>query len=230
MNKVSIVIPCFNEELGIKKVLNSIPKKEIQKNYSLEIIVVDNNSTDQTAAIAKQLGATLTTETKQGKAHALSAGFRKAKGQIIVTLDGDNTYPPSEIPKLLNELNNFDLVVGSRFQPIWDITKLAQPKTLSFPRVIFNKLGALFASLLLSHKVTDLTSGMRVFPKSTIQKIPQIKATNLDFEAEFTSRVIHSKLKYQEVPISFNQRLGKSNLNFLPDVYRFTKAILRGLN
>src|SRR2546423_3603500 len=88
---VSVVIPCFNEERGIASVLESMPK------YVDQIVVVDNNSTDDTGRIALQLGAEVVFETKKGYGNAYQAGFPLARGDIVATADGDGTYPTHTI-------------------------------------------------------------------------------------------------------------------------------------
>ena len=94
--KYSVVIPCFNEEKGIVNVVNSLPKNDS------EIIVVDNNSSDQTAEIARQAGAKIVPETQKGYGYALKKGFASAIGEYIITLDGDGQYPANQVEELVS--------------------------------------------------------------------------------------------------------------------------------
>jgi glycosyltransferase involved in cell wall biosynthesis len=229
MKKITILIPCYNEEKGIGKVLDSIPYDKLKKlGYKAEALVVDNNSKDNTSKVAKSKGARVVFQKKQGKRYALDLGFKEARGEYIVTIDGDNTYPSSEIPKLMKEINGYDLLVGSRFDTIWKFHKMLQPRELAFPRVFANKVGAEMGSIILGKRITDVTTGMRVFKKNLLKRIPKIKAKNLDFEAEMTARVISNGLKYGEVKIETNFREGHSSLQYFRDAFRFLWAMIRG--
>ena len=227
--KITVLIPCYNEEKGLKKLIPAIPVKQLKKiGYDTEILVVDNNSRDKTSQIARKLGARVLFQKKQGKTYALEAGFKAAKGEILVTIDGDNTYPAKEIFNLVNKINGADLVVGTRFQKIWKISKILEPRRLSFARVFANKVGAEMGSIILGHRITDVTTGLRAFKKDLLKKIPKIKARGLDFEAELTARVISNHLKYKEVSIKTNFREGHSSLNYFRDAFRFLWAMIRG--
>ncbi len=216
--KKTIVIPAYNEEDAIKEVIERCKKVS---SHGDEIIVVDDGSSDKTSGIAKKLGAkVLKHETNKGKAIALKTGFRAAKNDVIVTIDADCTYPPEEIPKLVEGLGGYDLVIGSRFRK-------GLPKGFPFLRVVANVLGAFFASFILLKRVTDVTSGMRAFRKDVVEAC-DIRAKGLDFEAEFTSRAITMGFRHREIPVDSGERIGESKLNFFSDIIRFSIAILRG--
>ena len=102
--KISIIIPTLNEELGIGKVIDSIPKMK-----DTEIIVIDGNSKDKTREIAQSKGAHVIIEKRKGYGRAYKTGFQNAKGDIIVTLDADDTYPADRIPYLVNMLKEENL-------------------------------------------------------------------------------------------------------------------------
>ena len=93
-HRISLIIPCYNEEEGLPVVLDMVPA------LVDEIIIVDNNSTDLTASVGEQFGAKVFRETEQGYGHAYHRGFAEASGDIIVTMDVDGTYPADEIPRL----------------------------------------------------------------------------------------------------------------------------------
>ena len=230
MLKLTVLIPCYNEEKGVGKVIENIPHKELNKlGYSVEVLVVDNNSTDKTSQVARDAGARVVFEQKQGKAYALKAGFAAAKGDVIITIDGDNTYPANEIVKIMAHFYGSDLIIGSRFDSLLNLTKITKPKGLAFHRSMANKIGAVIASILLIEKITDVTTGLRAFKKELLIGIPEIKAKGLDFEAEFTSIIIARGFIYREVKITTNSREGQSSLNFVIDSFRFLFAIIRGM-
>ena len=217
--KISIIIPAYNEEKGIKEVINRC--KKICSSGD-EIIVVSDGSSDNTAKFAKKTGKArvISYKNNKGKAGALQIGFNAAKNDILVTIDADCTYPPEDIPKLVNLLNNADLVVGTRFKRQW-------PRDMPKHRIIANKLGALVTSVILARKVTDVTTGMRAFRKKILKGL-NIRAKGLDFEAEFTAKVITRGYKYAEVKIVAEEREGSSSLRFFRDIWRFFIAVLRG--
>src|SRR5579883_1589246 len=119
MKKITVLIPCYNEEYGLPKVLDKIPYKHLEKyEFAVDVIVIDNNSKDDTAKVAKEKKVKVISEKKKGKGHAIKAGFCHVSSDTdyIVMLDGDNTYCPTEILRLIEPLdNNFcDVIIGSR--------------------------------------------------------------------------------------------------------------------
>src|SRR3989441_9907399 len=108
--KISVVIPCYNEEQGVREVIRRMPPAVD------EIVVVDNNCTDRTAEVARALGARVVAEATPGYGAAYKAGLRAATGDLVITLDGDGTYPPEEIERLVNQLldRGWDFLSASR--------------------------------------------------------------------------------------------------------------------
>src|SRR5215204_6594149 len=126
---VSVVIPCFNEEHGIAAVLKGMP------DYVDQVVVIDNNSTDETGRIALELGAEVVFETRKGYGNAYKAGLPRATGDIVATADGDGTYPTHSIGPIIDRLlaNNLDFVSASRFP-------LRNPNAMRFRNVLGNKI------------------------------------------------------------------------------------------
>jgi glycosyltransferase involved in cell wall biosynthesis len=201
MKKISVIIPCYNEEKTIEKVIKSIPKEVF------EIIVVDNNSTDKTAEIAKKLGARVLKESRQGYGFALQRGFKKAKGDIIVTLDGDGQYPAEKILELVEylEKNNLDFVNGSRFP-------LVNKNSLTLERRVGNCLLNFVASILFLRKFKDTQSGMMVFKKEILRKI-NLESGDMPISQELKIKSILAGFKFKEVHIPYYQRGGESKLS-----------------
>lgn len=217
--KKSIIIPAFNEAHGIRETIQRCKKVCVPGD---EIIVVDDGSTDNTSKIARECNVKVIKHKKNmGKKTALLTGFKKAKNSAVITIDADCTYPPEAIPEMMHELEDADIVVGTRFRHLW-------PKEMPFHRVFANKLGAFITSLILGETITDVTTGLRAFRKDILTKMPEIKAKGLDFEAELTSRAITNKLKYKEVKIIAGERKGNSTLNFFRHLWLFFIAVLRG--
>ncbi len=213
---VSIVIPAYNEEKAIAKVLDQVGRLGMKK----EIIVVDDGSTDRTGKIARKVRGVkvLGHRKNRGKANAIRTGIKNASFDRIVTLDADCTYPVSHVPRLLKELESSDLVIGSRF--------LGKDRDMPGLNSFGNKMFSLMITLLTRKKIVDSSSGMRAFRKSLWDSL-DIKARNLELEVEMTTKSLRRGLKVSEVPIPYYERVGKSNLSPLREGFRFFVAILR---
>lgn len=214
---VSIVIPAYNEEKAIGKVLSQVSSIKIRK----EVIVVDDGSTDRTSEMARKAGGSrlIRHDVNMGKANALRTGIKNASYDKIVTLDADCTYPVELVPELIKELENgADLVIGSRFSGM----EREMPALNSFG----NKLFTFIIMLLTRRRVSDSSSGMRAFRKGLWDTLG-IKARNLEGEVEMTTRSLRKGLKVSEVPIPYMERVGDSKLSPSKDGFRFLMSILR---
>src|ERR1700674_624325 len=158
--KITVIIPCLNEEQGIESVLRRMPE------FVDEVIVVDNGSTDRTSYVARSFGAIVIREDVRGYGRSYKAGFGWASGDIIVTLDGDHSYPPDAISYLLEALLHLDVdfLNASRF-PVRD------PKAMSMKHRFGNWVLSLAMSLLYFRWVRDSQSGMWVFRRSILEHI-----------------------------------------------------------
>ncbi|MBP8618040.1 MAG: glycosyltransferase [Candidatus Pacebacteria bacterium] len=198
--KISVIIPCYNEADSIGKVLKRLPD-------NVEAIVVDNNSTDDTAKIARQFGAKVYQETTQGYGAAIKHGLKKAQGDILVVIDGDGQYPVEAIPDLVNTLEQekLDFISAARF-PLQD--KTAMPFVRRFGNWGFN----LAARIICGLKLQDSQSGMWVFRRSVLGKInPQ--HDDMPFSEEIKILAAKNKeIAFAEKPISYAARTGSSKL------------------
>jgi len=217
----SIVIPAFNEE----EALSELVDRTLASNPDAEIILVDDGSVDGTWAIMSALAddsrvRAFRHQTNKGKTQALKTGYLNANTETLVTIDADMSYPPECIPRLVATFDQgYDMVIGSRLLN-------GIPKETSLVRSFANIIGALIASVVLNRRITDLTTGLRVF--NTRVGSLEMKARNLDYEAELTSRVIANKMRYAEVAIAIEPRIGKSKLKLFQNCYLFMKAVFVG--
>ena len=158
--RVSVVIPCYNEEDGVREVIGRMPKG------LHEIVVVDNNCTDRTAEVASGLGARVVRETHPGYGAAYKAGLAAATGDVVVTMDGDGTYPPEEIPRLVQSLvdHQAEFLTASRFP-------LADPAAMKFSNRIGNWVLTVAAAVLFLKPIRDSQSGMWVFRRSALDRM-----------------------------------------------------------
>lgn len=201
-NKISLIIPCFNEEEGIKTILRRRPL------FIDQVIVVDNNSTDKTSEVAEKLGAQVILEKRRGYGQAYLTGFRAAQGDILVTMDGDNSYPVEEISNLIDVLLNeeADFISGRRFP-------LQQKQSMGFLNRLGNFILTLFFLVLTFKKIRDSLSGMWVFKKRVLSKI-RLKSKGMPLSPEIKMEAILNKnIKFKEVPIGYLERIGQVKLN-----------------
>ncbi|UCC77418.1 MAG: glycosyltransferase family 2 protein [Anaerolineales bacterium] len=203
---VSVVIPCYNEEEGIQVTLADMP------DAVDEVIVVDNNCTDRTAEVAAAMGAKVVCESKPGYGAAYKAGFRAASGDIIVTMDGDATYPRAFIPILLDVLieENLDFISCDR-------TGHKADEANSFLRVLGNFVLNLTIFGLFFVWLKDSQSGMWVFRRSIL---PQLELTSdeMAFSEELKIEAFSKRnLRARELPIYYKARIGESKLNLWRD-------------
>lgn len=164
---ITVIIPALNEEKGIRKTITRIPKKEIAElGYELEILVVDGNSTDSTRKIAEECGATVTIEKNPGYGRAYKTGFTIASGGIIVTCDGDGTYPVELIPKYIQHLNakNLDFITINRLSD-------HENGGMGFSHLIGNKVLSGVMNMIYSIKVKDSQSGMFIMKKRFLELV-----------------------------------------------------------
>ncbi len=199
--KVSVVIPCFNEEHGIAAVLKGMP------NYVDQVVVIDNNSTDETGRIALELGAEVVFETKKGYGNAYRAGLPRATGDIVATADGDGTYPTHSIGPIIDFLleGGYDFVSASRFP-------LRNPDAMRFRNVLGNMILTWTARLLWLRWFADSQSGMWVFKRDVLKKIRPVSA-GMPFSEEIKLLVVdNSRLRLAEYHIDYHERIGETKL------------------
>jgi glycosyltransferase involved in cell wall biosynthesis len=201
-NSISIIIPCYNEEMAIKSVLHEIP------SYIDEVIVVDNNSADKTAEYASSCGAEIVYEDRRGYGFAFRKGLHRARCKIIATFDGDGTYSFSELRKLLEHLisNDLDFVIGDRLTYL----DRASMKKLNY---IGNLILSFILRVLYRCNIKDSQSGMWV-AKNSILKEMKLISGGMSLSEEIKIRVITRPFaKFKEIPINYERRMGKSKLN-----------------
>lgn len=198
---VTAVIPCLNEEQGIELVLRRMPP------FVDQVIVVDNNSTDRTAEVAESLGAYVVREDIRGYGRAYKRGFAHATGDVIVTLDGDHSYPVDALSYLLEAFLHLevDFLNASRF-PVRD------PRAMSLKHKFGNLVLSLAMSILYLRWVSDSQSGMWVFRRAILDRI-RLEADGMAFSEEIKIEALKRGFRFQEISIQYSSRLGEIKLN-----------------
>lgn len=200
--KITVVIPCLNEEQGIEQVLRRMPA------FVDQVIVVDNGSTDRTSEVARALGAEVIREDVRGYGRSYKRGFRDATGDIIVTLDGDHSYPPDAISYLIEAFLHLDadFLNASRF-PVSD------PKAMSLKHKLGNLVLSTAMSLLYFRWVRDSQSGMWVFRRSILEYM-NLESDSMAFSEEIKIEALKSpRVRFHEIPVQYSSRLGEIKLN-----------------
>ncbi len=225
--KIAVVIPCHNEERGIANVLRNIPTTHLQKlGYDIDVIVVDNNSSDRTSAVSKTHGARVLFEEKKGKGNALRTGFRAVAPDTsyVVMLDGDNTYKPHEIPRLLEPLANgfCDVIVGSRLGG----------KTMKDAFRFKNRVANWFFTFLVRQfyqaNVTDVLSGFFAWKKEVIDDLVEhLESEGFAIEMEMITKMKRLGYEMYSVPITYDTRVGETKLAAWKDGARILHALVR---
>ena len=199
---ITVIIPCLNEEQGIGKVLHAMPP------FVDEIIVVDNGSTDRTAQVAASLGAKVITEELRGYGRAYRRGFAAATCDLIVTLDGDHSYPIDCVSYLIEAFLHLDVdfLNASRF-PVRD------SRAMSLKHKFGNLVLSLATSILFFRWVRDSQSGMWVLRRSILRDM-KLEADGMAFSEEIKVEAIRNRrIRFGEIAILYSTRLGEIKLN-----------------
>jgi len=213
--KISVVIPCYNEERGVQEVIGRMPK------IVDEIVIVDNNCTDRTAEVARALGARVVSEPRPGYGAAYKAGLKAATGDIVVTLDGDGTYPPEEIPRLVDALEDrrWDFLSASRFP-------LSDPSAMNFTNRIGNWILTLAAALLFFKPIRDSQSGMWVFRRDVLGRL-RLTSDGMAFSEEIKLEAVLRGCRFGEGHIPYGTRIGEVKLQKWRDGWQNLTFLVR---
>jgi dolichol-phosphate hexosyltransferase len=229
MKKLTVMIPCYNEESGIVKVIKRIPKKRLHKlGYKTEVLVIDNNSNDNTTAVARKAGAKVVSEKRQGKGYAIRKGVRSISSDIdlVVMLDGDNTYDPKEMLRMIEPLDSgfCDVVIGTRLGG----------KISKGSMTLFNRTGNWFFTFLVRTwyhgNVTDVCTGYFSWKKSVLKKLSKhLESNGFSIEMEMITKMAKMNFQIYSIPITYDNRAGDSSLRPIHDGRKILKAYVRNL-
>ena len=219
---LSIIIPVYNEELTVGNIIDRVKLVMQQTGLKNEIIVVDDCSYDKSLEVAKKHNAKIyTLKEHLGKGYALRAGFAKARGDIIITIDSDGSHRPEELPRVLVPIlqDKADLVIGSRYL---NQKNVASRKLNAFGVQIFNFL----IQLLTGVAITDSQSGYRAM-KREVLKNQKLKSGGYEIESEMLVKTAKKSFRVTEVPISFEQRTyGRSGVDPMVDGSKILLSII----
>lgn len=205
MAELSVIIPVYNEEEAIQKTVREVQSALKQVKSSSEVILVNDGSTDATAAILKKLsGVRIVAHVRnRGYGASLKTGIRSAQGKWILIVDADGTYPINAIPLLLKETSSYDMVVGAR-----------TGEKVSIP--FFRRPAKWFLNLITTYltgtKIPDLNSGLRVFRKEIAERFFHLFPEGFSFTTTITVACLTNGYSVRFVPINYYKRKGKSTM------------------
>lgn len=213
----SIIIPTLNEGKAIGKVLAEIPKDVVG-----EVIVVDS-STDNTPEIAENMGVKVIYESIRGYGRALQTGVKNAKGDVIVYMDGDHSYNPKEIPKLVDPIikGKCDVVLGCRLK------RNMLPTSMSPINRFGNLILSMIFDLLFLERVKDTQSGFRAIRKRLLENI-SYEDYGMPYVTEQLIKLAKKFARIKEVEINYRPRIGETKLCTWTDGFKILKCILKG--
>ena len=227
--KITALIPCYNEEGAIETVIKGFPVETLKHHgYELEIVVIDNNSDDRTGEIARSLGARVIHEPKRGKGNAMRRGFFDVSEDTdyVVMLDGDDTYRPEEILRLVE-------LLSSRFCTVAIGSRLGG-------RISRGAMGAVnragnwgythLIRMLYRANVTDVLTGYFAWTREALVRLrPHLYSEGFAIEMEMVTKMARLGEQIYCVPISYHPRQGKTNLRPFHDGIRILWMLLRNL-
>ena len=219
----SLIIPCFNEALAVKKTLDEIFDVFGDKT-DFEIIAVDDGSSDETLAILQEIASQtpvlrlFQNKANKGYGASLKRGISEAQSEIIVITDADGTYPASSIPQLLNELKNCDMAIGARIGSKVEVPLIRRPAKW---------LLLLYARWMARADIKDLNSGLRCFRRKDAIRFFSLLPDGFSFTSTITLSMHVNGMRVSYLPINYRKRLGKSSIRPIRDTLAFFTLVLR---
>lgn len=214
--RVVVLIPCYNEAVTVAKVVADV-KRALP---TARVVVCDNNSTDGTASIAREAGAQVVTESRQGKGNVLRTLFRNIDADCYIIIDGDDTYPVDQLPRMADMVLNegVDMVIGDRISTSY----------LQVNKRRYHNSGNLFLRFLINKmfnsSVPDILSGLRALSPAFVKNFP-ILSHGFEIETEMTIYALDNNFALCSIPVAYNNRPegSTSKLNTFSDGFKVIK-------
>ncbi len=218
--KIAVLIPCYNEEVTIEKVIKDF-KKELP---DADIYVYDNNSKDKTSEIAKKNGAIVKREYRQGKGNVVRSMFRDVDADIYVMVDGDDTYPAEEVHKLIEPVKKgeADMAIGDRLT-----NGTYKKENKRHFHEFGNNLVKKSINIAFKTELKDIMTGYRAFNKTFVKTMP-VMSPKFEIETEMTLHALDKRFLIKEIPIEYRDRPegSESKLNTVSDGMKVIKKII----
>jgi glycosyltransferase involved in cell wall biosynthesis len=214
-NSISVVIPAYNEEESIEEVVRQC---RATLGEDVELLIIDDGSIDATGQIAEVAGATVIRHPyNKGNGAAAKTGIWKARGEIIILLDGDGQHQPSDIPRLLKSIERFDMVVGAR----------TDDSDIQLHRKWANRIFNALASYIVGRPVKDLTSGFRVIRAPLAKRFAYLLPNGFSYPTTITLALFRAGHSVHYEPIVAPARHGQSKIRLIRDGLGFLLTLTR---
>jgi glycosyltransferase involved in cell wall biosynthesis len=229
LKKITVLVPCYNEEKGIGNVVTGFPVDELRKRgFLLEVVVIDNNSKDRTTEVAEAAGATVLFEGKKGKGHAIRKGMYSIgeDTDYVVMLDGDNTYKAKEIMRLIEPLHSgfCDVAIGTR------LCGYILPGSMRPLNKLGNRIFTRLVRMFYRVPATDVLTGYYAWKRETIERLrPHLTSFGFTIEMEMMTKMARLKERICSVPITYEVRSGDTNLRILSDGSAILLTLFRNI-
>ncbi len=216
---LTVVIPAYNEEKGIREVVDRILAALKDSSVPYEVIVVDDGSKDQTMEALREMPVrVLQHETNRGYGAALKTGVRASQYLHVCIVDADGTYEEKDLPKLMEQMENFDMVVAARTGKGAKIPLIRRPA-----KWILNRL----ANFLSETRIPDLNSGFRIFDKTVAKKFFNILPESFSFTSTLTMALLTNGYSIKYIESHYKTRKGKSKIRPIHDTVNFFALVVR---
>ena len=218
---LSVIMPAFDEEDGIAGSVAELAAKIDATGWPYEILVIDDGSRDQTAARAREAGATVVQhETNRGYGAALKIGIRRARHPVICITDADGTYPVDRLTELAEPVaqRRVDMAVGSRAGDDVHIPLIRRPAKWAIGRL---------ANLVAGTVIPDLNSGFRVFRRDMAMRFFNLLPDGFSFTSTITLAMLSNGYTVSYIPIDYRARKGRSKIRPIRDTLNFAALVLR---
>lgn len=218
MSEISIIIPAYDEESVIGGVVEKVRAVMDGHGKAYEVIVVDDGSHDQGAARAREAGARVIVHPYNiGNGAAVKTGIRRARGNILVMMDGDGQHDPEDIPRLLEKMDDFDMAVGARIKASETVVH----------RNLANRAFNVFAGYVCKRRIADLTSGFRAVKRDVARQFISMLPNTFSYPTTLTMAVVRAGFSLTYVPVQIKRRVGTSKIKLLRDGSRFLLIIIK---
>jgi glycosyltransferase involved in cell wall biosynthesis len=216
--QVSVIIPAYNESASIQDVVDQVIRAFQNTDRTFEVLVVDDGSNDETPTRAEAAGAMVIRHPYNiGNGAAIKTGIRRARGETLVMMDGDGQHDPQDIPRFLEALGTYDMVVGARS----DDSETEAHR--DWANAFYNRL----ASYICNRKIEDLTSGFRAIRADIARGFVYLLPNTFSYPTTLTLAIVRSGYSLAYLPIKTARREGRSKIKLLKDGTRFLLIILK---
>lgn len=218
MPDISVIIPAYREEKVIAQVVSRVCQVLDTARKDYELLVIDDGSDDNTAGEAQKAGARVISHPYNiGNGAAVKTGIRKAKGKILVMMDGDGQHSPEDIPRLLEHMDSYDMAVGAR----------RNDSQTSTHRNLANRIYNVFATYICKREIQDLTSGFRAMRADMAHQFVSMLPNTFSYPTTITLAVVRGGYSLVYVPITTRLRVGQSKIKLFKDGSRFLLIIIK---